>query len=185
MFNRKANSCFPADGAVASSAEQADRANASPMVPDEVSLPATIRRYTLLAAGTVIDGNVIITGDCQVCGYITGSVILHEGVLRVMKGGRIEGDVQAPAVTIDGSIYGSCDAEVVDILENGHLDGLCRCRQFSILTGGVFIGRSERRVEQTITDKNARTVTDLPSRRTRHLSSSSAADRETGVQADG
>ncbi|HGY4723272.1 TPA: polymer-forming cytoskeletal protein, partial [Citrobacter amalonaticus] len=59
----------------------------------------------------------------QVCGHITGSVILHEGVLRVMKGGRIDGDVTAPAVTLDGSIAGTCDADMVDILENGHLDG--------------------------------------------------------------
>ncbi|HGY4723564.1 TPA: polymer-forming cytoskeletal protein, partial [Citrobacter amalonaticus] len=123
----------------------------------------------------------------QVCGHITGSVILHEGVLRVMKGGRIDGDVTAPAVTLDGSIAGTCDADMVDILENGHLDGLCRSRQFSIVAGGVFTGQSERRTEPAVTGKDAGdslsgTVTDLPSRRTRHAS---PANTEKGVQADG
>lgn len=191
MFNRKEKKGVPAGGSVPSSVEDAEnKAAVSPVMPDAVSLPATLRRCTLLAAGTAITGDVIITGDCQVCGHITGSVILHEGVLRVMKGGRIDGDVTAPAVTLDGSLHGTCDADMVDVLENGYLDGLCRSRQFSIVAGGVFTGQSERRAEPSVTGKDAGnglsgTVTDLPSRRTLHVSPAPAADTEKGVQADG
>lgn len=188
MFNRRANSRGPGEAAVTSVVEDAvDKTPASPVIPDVMN--ASVRRCTLLAAGTEITGDVIITGDCQVCGHITGSVILHEGVLRVMKGGRIDGDVTAPAVSLDGSICGTCDADMVDILENGLLDGLCRSRQFSIVAGGVFTGQSERRAEPTVTDKDAGktmsgTVTDLPARRTRHASPAAAVDSDNGVLAD-
>ncbi|ELS7234284.1 polymer-forming cytoskeletal protein [Salmonella enterica] len=152
--------------------------------------PATTRRCTLLAAGTRVTGDLVVTGDCQVCGHVFGTVTLSDGVLRVMKGGRIDGDIQAPSVTVDGSIKGTCDADLVEILENGHLDGTCRSRQFSIVSGGVFTGQSERRAEPVATDKDTEedlsgTVTDLPSRRAWLAPPASVTDTESGERANG
>ncbi|MGA4622178.1 bactofilin family protein [Citrobacter meridianamericanus] len=185
MFRRQtAADIPPADDGMKS--DDTDTLRVSAGVPP----PATTRRCTLLAAGTHVTGDLVVTGDCQVCGHISGTVTLSDGVLRVMKGGRIDGDVQAPSVTVDGSIHGTCDADLVEILENGHLDGTCRSRQFSIVSGGVFTGQSERRAEPPVTDKEAEaglsgTVTDLPSRRALDTSPASATDTENGERADG
>lgn len=91
-----------------------DKATASPLRPSAVSLPATVRCCTLLAAGTVNIGNVIITGDCLVCGHITASVTLHEG-----NEGQIDSEVTA--VSLDGSLRSNFDSDIVEILENVHL----------------------------------------------------------------
>ncbi|MCO5784607.1 bactofilin family protein [Citrobacter meridianamericanus] len=162
----------------------------TPRVPAGTPAPVTTRRCTLLAEGTHVTGDLVVTGDCQVCGHISGTVTLSDGVLRVMKGGRIDGDVRAPSVTIDGSIQGTCDAEQVEILENGNLDGICRSRQFSIASGGVFTGQSERRAEPALTDKDTEeglsgTVTDLPSHRAWLTPLASVTDTESGGRADG
>lgn len=104
----------------------------------------TVRQCTLLAAGTSINGDVVIVGDCQVCGHIMGTVTLSEGGLQVMNGGRVDGDIYAPSVMIDGSVSGTCEASSVEILENGTLEGICRSENLSIMMGGIFLGQSER-----------------------------------------
>ncbi|MCO5784626.1 bactofilin family protein [Citrobacter meridianamericanus] len=191
MFNRKikpsAQACETASPPVPKGGNQVAP---GPVIPDPVSSPASVRRCTLLAAGTHVAGDLVVTGDCQVCGHVSGTVTLSDGVLRVMKGGRIDGDVRAPSVTIDGSMQGTCDAEQVEILENGNLDGICRSRQFSIASGGVFTGQSERRAEPALTDKDTEeglsgTVTDLPSHRAWLTPLASVTDTESGERADG
>lgn len=172
MFRRKAESGTGAGSSDAPvgpvAVEQEEAAHAG----------AVVRRCTLLAAGTKISGDVVVTGDCQVCGHITGTVTLSEGVLRVMQGGRIEGDIRAPSVMADGYIQGTCDADVVEILGNGHLEGICRSRQFSIIPGGVFTGQAERMTGGVGEAKDLpATVMDLPLRREGHIRSS--AEKQT------
>ena len=110
----------------------------------ELSAFPLVKRSTVVAEHTVITGDVVVKGDCQIFGRVLGTLILTEGVLRVMRGGCIDGDISSPAVVIDGQVIGTCEASSVEILENGTLEGICRSENLSIMMGGIFLGQSER-----------------------------------------
>lgn len=103
----------------------------------------TGRRCTVIAKSTLFTGNIDVDGDIQVYGDVHGNVTVREGTVRVMHAGRVEGELNAPEIIIDGTVEGTCVAKSVDILEHGVLRGISRSCSLSIKRGGVFIGQSE------------------------------------------
>ncbi|RDK97081.1 cytoskeletal protein CcmA (bactofilin family) [Enterobacillus tribolii] len=102
------------------------------------------RRCTVIAKSTLFTGNIDVDGDIQVYGDVRGNVHVKEGTIRVMHAGRVEGELSAPEIIIDGTVEGTCEAKSIDILEHGILRGTRRSISFSIKRGGVFIGQSEQ-----------------------------------------
>lgn len=97
---------------------------------------------TVIAAGTSFKGELQIKGNLEVHGHVNGTIQLTEGVLRIMQGGRVEGDVSAPHVFINGLLEGSCSSAEMEILESGHMQGLFKGGSLSIRKGGNFVGQS-------------------------------------------
>lgn len=101
------------------------------------------KTVTVIAAETVFTGHLVARGDVHVRGRVQGNILVEEGCVKLMRSGRVEGDIQAPHILLDGEVTGRCIADAVDILEHGCLDGIVQSARFSIRTGGHFIGQAE------------------------------------------
>lgn len=102
------------------------------------------KMYTIIAKGTLFQGDITVEGDIQIWGKVTGNINVKDGVIRIMHAGQVEGELTAPDIIIDGFVDGICAANNLDILEHGELRGTSRCGSMSIKRGGVFTGQSEQ-----------------------------------------
>ncbi|MGP1924373.1 MAG: bactofilin family protein [Arsenophonus sp. NEOnobi-MAG3] len=102
------------------------------------------KKVTIISKESFFKGNLTISGDIHVLGHIKGNVTVIEGTIYLMQGGKIEGEIQAPDMIIDGLVDGACLGNNLDILENGELRGISRVSHMSIKRGGIFIGQSEK-----------------------------------------
>ncbi len=68
---------------------------------------------TLVSGDTVITGSIEFTGCLDVEGVVQGNILAKSGkdaTVRVLGKGRVEGEIRAPVVTIDGSVQGDVHA---------------------------------------------------------------------------
>ncbi len=113
--------------------------------PEEKKLPeAEIRPNTIIAKNSIFKGDVEMEGDIQIWGKVVGNIRVKGGAIRIMHAGKVEGELNAPEIIIDGHVEGTCCAETLDILEHGELRGISRCGSMSIRRGGLFFGQSEQ-----------------------------------------
>lgn len=112
---------------------------------EEKKLPeAEIRPNTIVAKNSVFKGDIEMDGDIQIWGKVIGNIRVKGGAIRIMHAGKIEGELNAPEIIIDGHVEGTCCAETLEILEHGELRGISRCGSMSIRRGGLFVGQSEQ-----------------------------------------
>lgn len=77
---------------------------------------------TVLMAGLVIEGNIILDHGLSIFALANGDVISTGGLLHVGVGGIVKGNVQGEIVRIDGTVEG--DVHSRDLLEiNGRVLG--------------------------------------------------------------
>lgn len=70
----------------------------------------TVQFDTLVSNKTSVKGDIHFSGGLHVDGKIEGTVYAEEGsdaVLRISDIGEIEGDVYAPHIIINGTVYGN------------------------------------------------------------------------------
>ncbi|MFQ2156162.1 polymer-forming cytoskeletal protein [Aeromonas hydrophila] len=103
---------------------------------------------TVIAKGARFKGELQVEGNLAVYGQFVGTLQLNGGTVRIMEGGRIEGDVSAAHVIINGTLDGTCASSEVEILENGKMKGLFKGGSLSIRKGGQFVGQSQSQEEQ-------------------------------------
>ncbi|QNF23798.1 polymer-forming cytoskeletal protein [Aeromonas hydrophila] len=103
---------------------------------------------TVIAKGARFKGELQVEGNLDVYGQFVGTLLLNGGTVRIMEGGRIEGDVSAAHVIINGTLDGTCTSSEVEILENGKMKGLFKGGSLSIRKGGQFVGQSQSQEEQ-------------------------------------
>jgi len=103
---------------------------------------------TVIAKGARFKGELQVEGNLDVYGQFVGTLQLNGGTVRIMEGGRIEGDVSAAHVIINGTLDGTCASSEVEILENGKMKGLFKGGSLSIRKGGQFVGQSQSKEEQ-------------------------------------
>jgi cytoskeletal protein CcmA (bactofilin family) len=73
---------------------------------------------TLISADTVITGDIRFKGNLDIEGKIVGAVIAEpdsDAMLRVVEGGRVEGEIRVPSALINGDVAG--DIHSTDRLE--------------------------------------------------------------------
>lgn len=139
MFKKKANS------------NDEDPSFGNPLNQNSASLsnflPEDVKVNTIIAADTQLKGNINLAGDIHVFGMVIGDVVVKEGSIMLMHNGKVEGNLTAPNIMIDGDVNGVCVADNLGILEHGRLNGIVKSREFSIQKGGVFVGQSEIKEE--------------------------------------
>jgi len=111
--------------------------------PLSQTLDTPQRGNTSISADTEIRGNLIASGHITIFGTIIGNISVKNGSVRLMSSGKVEGDIHAPHIAVDGYAHGVCVAESLELLEHGKINGTVRTSKFSIKSGGIFIGQSE------------------------------------------
>jgi len=87
-------------------------------------------KTTLVSSDTVILGEVRFSGVLDVEGLVRGNIIAEPGkeaLVRVVDKGRVEGEIRAPSVVINGSVQG-------DVYATRHLELAAKAR----IQGNVF-----------------------------------------------
>ncbi|MFN2360858.1 MAG: polymer-forming cytoskeletal protein [Marinobacter sp.] len=82
---------------------------------------------TLVSSRTTVEGDVHFSGGLHVDGTIRGRVVAEEGgdaVLRVSEVGSVEGDIVAPHVIVNGTVYGDVYASThLELAEKASIHG--------------------------------------------------------------
>ncbi|MEQ8802623.1 bactofilin family protein [Haliea sp.] len=68
---------------------------------------------TLVSRETTINGDLHFSGNLEIEGQVNGCVIAEAGkdaMVRVVAAGRVEGEIRAPVVMINGTVEGSVHA---------------------------------------------------------------------------
>ena len=79
---------------------------------------------TLISRDTVVVGDIHFSGNLDIEGTVRGNIIANpekDAVLRVVEQGRVEGDIMAPSVIINGSVAG-------DVASTAHLELAAKAR---------------------------------------------------------
>jgi cytoskeletal protein CcmA (bactofilin family) len=100
------------------------------------------RPTSLIAADTVIEGNISGGGELQIEGTVKGDVRVEH--VTVGDGGQVEGGIYAEAVEVRGKVAGSITAKQVRLYGACHVDGDITHEQLAMETGAFFQGRSLR-----------------------------------------
>jgi len=79
---------------------------------------------TLISRETAILGDIQFSGNLDVEGLVQGNIVAKpdsEACVRVIDKGRVEGDITAPSVVVNGSVEG-------DVYSSGHLELASKAR---------------------------------------------------------
>ncbi len=67
-------------------------------------------KTTLVSSDTVIVGDIRFSGVLDIEGLVQGNIVAQEGkdaLVRVVDKGRVEGEIRAPSVVINGAVQGN------------------------------------------------------------------------------
>jgi cytoskeletal protein CcmA (bactofilin family) len=82
---------------------------------------------TLISGECTIVGDIHFTGNLDVEGLVQGSIVALPGsqaLVRVLGKGRVEGEINAPNVVINGSVQGDVrSSRQLDLAPKGRVDG--------------------------------------------------------------
>ncbi|TMG73619.1 MAG: polymer-forming cytoskeletal protein [Betaproteobacteria bacterium] len=100
---------------------------------------------SLIGATTRIDGNVVFSGGLRVDGMVRGNVSAltdQPGTLVVSADARIDGEVQAAHIVVDGTIHGPVHAtESLELQAGSRVKGDVYYKSIEIHQGAVVEGR--------------------------------------------
>ena len=99
---------------------------------------------SLVAAGTVLSGDIIFCQELVIAGTVNGSVMCKErgdSVVKILEGGSFTGEINAPRVEISGRV----DANVtgtnsVSIGASAEVSGVIRFYKLAVSPGAVITG---------------------------------------------
>ncbi|HVI89414.1 MAG TPA: polymer-forming cytoskeletal protein [Dongiaceae bacterium] len=78
--------------------------------------------FSVLQAGLVIHGDIVVDHGVTILGYVDGDVTSTSGLVHVGPGGLVRGTVSGEHVVIDGTVEGSIAARRV-LCINGRAKG--------------------------------------------------------------
>lgn len=100
---------------------------------------------SLIGATTRIEGNVFFSGGLRVDGVIKGNVAAlpdQPGTLMISGQARIEGEVQAAHVVVNGTIFGPVNAtETLELQPSSRVQGDVQYKSIEVHQGAVVEGR--------------------------------------------
>ena len=100
------------------------------MLGNKKSVGNVSGKTTLLSSDTVILGDVRFSGVLDVEGLVQGNIIAQPGkdaLVRVVDKGRVEGEIRAPSIIINGAVEGN-------VYSTRHLELAAKAR----VQGNVF-----------------------------------------------
>ena len=104
---------------------------------------------TIIAQGCTINGNIRLTCDLHIDGFIEGKIV-SDKTLTISASGRVKGEITADKVVINGLFEGNCYANTVDILSNGKAHGSMHTDDLCIERGGSFLGHTQPTADEKV-----------------------------------
>ena len=100
---------------------------------------------SLICATTRIEGNVIFSGGLRVDGMVRGNIAAlpdQPGTLVVSSDGRIDGEVQAAHIVVNGTIHGPVHAtETLELQAGSKVKGDVYYKSIEVHQGALVEGR--------------------------------------------
>jgi cytoskeletal protein CcmA (bactofilin family) len=104
-----------------------------------------VRYDTLISAKTEIHGDVKLTGGLHIDGLIKGNLIAEAGsgaTVRVSEKGRVEGQITAPNIIINGEVIGDVHAsEYIELAKNARVTGDVYYQAMEMVLGAQVNGQ--------------------------------------------
>jgi cytoskeletal protein CcmA (bactofilin family) len=140
------NSTVTPPAAISTSSVQAAPAAAAfkPAAASAPDVAAAISAVSTIGPGLKIRGD--ITGNCHLVieGEAHGKIHLVNGRVTVGASGRVNADIEAPEIEIDGNVQGNLQArDNVRMGPASHVQGSVLSRRFRIEDGARFRGKVE------------------------------------------
>ena len=99
----------------------------------------------LIGAGTRVEGNVIFSGGLRIDGQVCGRIVAEDGkpgTLVVSEQARVEGEIRAPHVVINGAVCGPVNSsEYVELQAKANVTGDVYYNTLEMQVGAVVQGR--------------------------------------------
>jgi cytoskeletal protein CcmA (bactofilin family) len=100
---------------------------------------------TLIGAGTTVEGNVTFTGGLRIDGEVRGNVCAtgdHPGTLMISEQARVDGEVFAPHVVINGAVNGPVrSTDSLELQARARVVGDVEYDSIEIHLGAIVQGR--------------------------------------------
>jgi cytoskeletal protein CcmA (bactofilin family) len=122
---------------------------------------------TLISKDSEIDGNITFSGDLEIQGLVRGNIVASpdsKATVRVVEGGRVEGEVHAPIVIINGRIVGDVHcSEHVELAAKAEVEGNVHYNLIEMVKGSqvngslMYAGSSKKtgKIESLLTNNQA------------------------------
>jgi len=106
---------------------------------------------SLIAADCMLQGDVRFSGALHVCGCVRGNLVGEgDALLTLSEHGRIEGNVQAPQVIINGQVRGEIRAgERLQLAAGARVEGDVHYRTLEMAAGAQVNGRMLHAADET------------------------------------
>lgn len=98
---------------------------------------------TVIASNVCFEGNIASSGHVYIYGSLKGNIEAEEGLIKIIHGGLVEGNIACRELIIDGNVVGQCRSQSLEIAENGHVVGTIAYHHLAIKKGGKFSGQAE------------------------------------------
>ncbi len=100
---------------------------------------------TLISQKTEIVGDVKFKGGLQIEGIVKGNLIAEAGsgaVVRISDGGRVEGQINAPNVVVNGMVTGDIHAgEYIELAKKARIQGDVHYYMMEMVLGAEVNGK--------------------------------------------
>ena len=124
---------------------ETDKQEILPQAPVIEKEPTAVEKYgtTVIASDVQFEGNIVSGGHVYVHGTLIGNIDSSESLIKIMRGGQVEGNVTCRELIVDGKIVGQCSSDVIEICEHGQVTGTLGYRTLAVKKGGQFSGQAE------------------------------------------
>lgn len=120
----------------------------APLVPAEKEVSDEGKHNnTVISAEVCFEGNIATAGQIYIYGEVLGNINAPGGLIKVMRHGRVQGNITSRELIIDGQVLGECHSDIIDIYEHGHVEGTLVYYSLSVKKGGGFTGQAEKIAE--------------------------------------
>jgi cytoskeletal protein CcmA (bactofilin family) len=103
---------------------------------------------TIIAECAKIIGEIEIDCNLHIDGVFNGTVKSTD-VVTIGKTGYVKGKIFAKTLIVNGLFEGEVDGNLVEILQNGKLNGTVISDEFVIEKSGIFEGESKQKTSES------------------------------------
>ena len=115
---------------------------------------------TLVAAGTEIEGDIKFSGQLSIAGVVRGKIIAAPGknaTVRIIHKGRVEGEIRAPSVIINGEMVGDIhSSKHLEMESEARVQGQVYYALVEMNIGAEVNGGLNHRLEETAPEPDQR-----------------------------